>query len=221
MSEEELIIKGLRAGVLVTLPAVRWAKQRDLLVKHLQTRESFFKGGRIALDVGETEWNQAALASLLKHVGDEGVCLWAVISSNEVTRKAAEEFDLATSVRQTAGSEPELTKYPTAPALKWLSGGLGEEADFEWHGDLVLIGDVSAESSVTCSGNLLVWGKVSGKVSFGGQLLMLHCDHPTVSWHDKPIDLPKKLRKAHGVVIRAENDMILIESDLKGGFRLL
>ncbi|HNY84558.1 MAG TPA: hypothetical protein PKK82_06830 [Anaerolineaceae bacterium] len=217
----ELIIKGLRAGVLVTLPGVLWTRQRDLLIKHLQARERFFKGGRIALDVGGTEWNQAAIASLLKDVGDEGVCLWAVISSNEVTRKAAEEFDLATSVRQTVGSEPEPMKEPIEPPLKWLSGGLGEETNFEWNGDLVLIGDVPADSSVTCSGNLLIWGKVSGKVSFGNQLCMLACDHPAVYWHDKPINLPKKLRKGQGVVIRADNDMILIESDLKGGFKLL
>ena len=78
----ELTIKGYRGGVLITLPAVSCFAQRDLLIRRIQSQERFFKGGRIALDVGETAWNEEQISRLLRDLSDEGVCLWAILSTS-------------------------------------------------------------------------------------------------------------------------------------------
>ena len=44
-----------------------------MVISRIQTQERFFKGGRIALDVGETDWTEEQLMPLMGKLSDEGV----------------------------------------------------------------------------------------------------------------------------------------------------
>lgn len=83
MNKLDLQVKGIHGGVLITLPSVPWYQQLDLLVGRIQAQERFFKGGRIALDVGSTDWSGEQVLKLLKDLADEGVCLWTILSNSE------------------------------------------------------------------------------------------------------------------------------------------
>jgi len=72
---DEISVRGIKGGVLINLPEKPWYVQRDMLILRIQTQERFFKGGRIALDVGGAEWSQDQLFKLLRDLSDEGVCL--------------------------------------------------------------------------------------------------------------------------------------------------
>lgn len=227
MSETELIIKGIRSGVLVTLPEGRWSKQHDILIKHLQTQERFFKGGRIALDVGTTEWKLDALRGLLRDVGDEGVCLWAILSTNPVTSQAAEALELATKVKPDNDVEAVPAPIAQEPGTLWLSDLSDRDSSDEWDGNLVLLGDLPADAAIQVSGSMVIWGKAMGTIRFGtrethkSQLRLLSCENPTIFMNNESVDLPKKLRKGQAISVRMVEDRIIVETDLKGGFRLI
>ena len=95
---EEISVRGIKGGVLISLPDKPWYQQRDMLISRIQTQERFFKGGRIALDVGVADWSQDQLFKLLRDLSDEGVCLWAVLTTSETTLASARSFELQTSI---------------------------------------------------------------------------------------------------------------------------
>jgi septum site-determining protein MinC len=227
MAEAEISIKGIRSGVLLTLPEGRWTKQHDILIKQLQTQERFFKGGRIALDVGDTEWNLDALRSLLRNVGDEGVCLWAILSTNPVTVQAAESLELATKVKPEKETEVSVDPVPQKPGTLWLTKLPEGEKLVEWDGDLVLLGDLPGGTEVQVTGSVVIWGRAMGTIRFGTQepdknhLRLLTCDNPTIYFNVVLIELPKKMRKAQAISVRMVEGQVIIESELRGGFKLI
>lgn len=227
MTESELIIKGIKSGVLMTLPEERWTRQHDVLIKHLQTQERFFKGGRIALDVGNTEWKLEALRGLLRDVGDEGVCLWAVLSTNPVTSQAAEALELATKVRPDNDVEPLTAPAARESATLWLSDLSERSSSEEWDGNLILLGDLPAGATIQITGSLVIWGKAMGTIHFGtkepsqSQLRILSCENPTIYLNHELVDLPKKLRKGQAISVHIVEGRVVVETDLKGGFRLI
>lgn len=95
---DEITVRGIKGGVLISLPEKPWYQQRDMLISRIQTQERFFKGGRIALNVGGADWSQEQLFKLLRDLSDEGVCLWAVLTTSEITLDSARNFELQTSI---------------------------------------------------------------------------------------------------------------------------
>lgn len=226
MTEREFSIKGIGPGVLITLPTVRWSKQRDILVRHLQTQERFFKGGKVAIDVGETEWQLEDLRGLIRDVGDEGVGLWAVIGTSQITRQSAESLQLATTIKPMVQVEPKPVAAQREEGTLWLEAFPEDVTKLEWEGNLVLAGDLPQEKEICIGGSVIVWGKAMGTIRFGvkkpdeSQLRLLICTTPTVYLGESPVEIPKKLRCGRAVHIYRRQGKIEVESDLKGGFRL-
>ena len=53
-SQNDLIqIKGLRDGLLISLGAGEWRDLQTLLFQQIDERSAFFRGARLAVDVGE------------------------------------------------------------------------------------------------------------------------------------------------------------------------
>lgn len=227
MTETEFTIKGIRSGVLVTLPEGRWLRQHDSLIKQLQTQERFFKGGRIALDVGNAEWNLDALRGLLRDVGDEGVCLWAILSTNPVTIQAVEALELATKVKPESDVPSAFSPVSQEPGTLWLSALPDRESLAEWDGNLVLVGDLPADAEIRVTGSVVIWGKAMGIVRFGtkephkSHLKLLACENPTIYLNNELVDLPKRLRKEQAISVRMVEGQVVVETNLKGGFRLV
>lgn len=227
MTEREFTVKGIRSGVLICLPEVRCSKQRDVLIKHLQTQERFFKGGRIAVDVGGVEWTLDTLRGLLRDVADEGVCLWAILSTNAETAKAAEALELATKVKPDTEDETISPMPPKQPEMIWLFGLPDGRPVIECDGNLVLVGDLPEEREIRATGTVLIWGKATGTIRFGSAdpanayLKLLESDNPRIFLNENEVTLPKKLRKAQAVSIRVAENSIVVEADLKPGFNIL
>ena len=45
-------IKGMRDGLLVSLPPAEWDEQSSALLAQIDSQQAFFQGARLALDVG-------------------------------------------------------------------------------------------------------------------------------------------------------------------------
>lgn len=217
MNKLDLQVKGIHGGVLITLPSVPWYQQRDLLVGRIQAQERFFKGGRIALDVGSTDWSGEQVLKLLKDLADEGVCLWTILSSSEKTRQAAEYHGFPTSLpdpnkKPIENQLSETAKIESVDNIACLSRSLAEGERFQHHGDLLLIGDIPHDAELEVKGSLILWGTLHGIAAVSAdshqviEVRLLKIVDGRIMVEGKELEIPPKLRKQNGlVIIRNEN----------------
>lgn len=217
MNKLELQIKGIHGGVLITLPVVPWYQQRDLLVGRIQAQERFFKGGRIALDVGATDWSEEQLLKLLKDLSDEGVCLWTILSSSETTKQASEYHGFPTTLpnpnRTTDESKPpSLEQKSELAGFSCLPRSLAEGENFQHNGDLLIIGDVPVNARLDVTGSLVLWGTLSGLANVNTNsdptrtVRLLKIDSGRLNLDGIEVEIPAKHRKQTNLVVsRGEN----------------
>jgi len=226
---EEISVRGIKGGVLIGLPEKPWYLQRDMLISRIQTQERFFKGGRIALDVGGADWSQDQLFKLLRDLSDEGVCLWAVLTTSEITLASAQSFELQTSISaQNAAGKPENTQLPEDEAsVEWCIKPLekGEKVAFKANG--VVIGDVPEEAEVVAFGSLLIWGTVLGSVKAGcggdqlSQLCVLRYAGSGLSLCGQVVDVPKKMINTIPLEIHYDAGAVQLQEAVARKFKLL
>ena len=221
MNTLELQIKGIHGGVLITLPAASWFQQRDLLIGRIQTQERFFKGGRIALDVGSTDWSEEQLLKLLKDLADEGVCLWTILSSSEITRQAAEYHGFPTTLPDPSRKPGESPQQPTeeedgVESFACMERSLAEGEHFQHSGDLLMIGDIPTDAKLEVTGSLVLWGTLHGIAVVNQaeesvtnvRLLKIEDGHLVIDGEE--IEIPAKLRKHNGLVVsQGENGFVI------------
>jgi septum site-determining protein MinC len=163
-------IKGIRDGLLVTLGGADWPDLLTAFVKNVDERALFFKGARVALDVGDNELRVAELSKLRDQLSERGIALWAVLSEDPVTERTAQNLGLATRLAKPSpvhARQPE----PVLPedAAKWVQGPLRSGMSIRHDGDVVVMGDVNPGAEIVAAGSVIVWGRLRGVVHAGAQ----------------------------------------------------
>ena len=94
----ELTIKGTRNGLVINLPETGDLEDvlRQLQVR-LQATASFFRGGRVALQVGQRDLSKEDVERIGVLLDEQEVSLWSVSSQSEMTQSAAGEWGLETA----------------------------------------------------------------------------------------------------------------------------
>lgn len=161
-------IKGVRDGLLITLPEGNWPDVEASLLETIDQQGTFFRGARVALQLGGRELGAAELGGLRDHLSEREVVLWAVLSESEATRTAAADFGLAT----TLGSGTAADHRPPAADLAADSAILVARtlrSGYRLHhpGHVVVIGDVNPGAEIVAGGNVVVWGRLRGVVHAG------------------------------------------------------
>ncbi len=160
-------IKGIRDGLLVTLGGGDWKSLLAELDTHLGKSAQFFKGARVALEVGARELSAAEIEAVRDLLASNEITLWAVVSESPVTQKAAQQLQLDTALParttsvhedQEGGSElPALLVHRTLRSGQFL----------RYAGHVVLLGDVNPGAEIVAGGDVIVWGKLRGTVHAG------------------------------------------------------
>lgn len=164
-------IKGLKDGLLVTLGEGAWQDRLEELVLHVQQQEKFFRGARLALDVGNRILYSSELEQLRAKLAEKGVVLWAILSNSPATEQAAQELSLATRItpprsdRVIRPVDPNLPGEAAILVQKTLRSGF----KVAYHGHVVVLGDVNPGAEITASGSIIVWGKLRGVVHAGAE----------------------------------------------------
>ncbi len=175
----QISIKGIREGLLVTVPdRGSFADLLALMKAELRQKQAFLQGSQVALQVGYRKLVKADLRDLQALFEQNQLELWAVLAEEPAVREAARELALATrlSGSQTdlngnflsQAAEPE-TAVPDVP----LQGGLilketlrsGRSIYHEGH--VVVIGDVNPGAEIVAGGDVIVWGRLRGLVHAG------------------------------------------------------
>jgi septum site-determining protein MinC len=162
-------IKGLRDGLLISLPAAPWDEQSTALLSQIDGQPTFFQGARLALDVGPQAIKVNEMVELRDHLSDRGVSLWAVISESSTTEKTAQLLGLATRVSKPRPEELQsldARNVPEETAL-FVNRTVRSGTRIEFPGTIVVLGDVNPGAEIVVGGSIIVWGRLRGAAHGG------------------------------------------------------
>ncbi len=163
-------IKGIREGLLVTIgDGASWETAEAALLSTIGERADFFNGARVALDVGARPLKAAQLGKLRDRLSDFGITLWAVVSESPKTQETARSLGLDIHL---AKPRPGRVVRPLEARAE------GEEAllvrrtlrsgmRVEFHGHVIVLGNVHAGAEIIAGGNIIVWGRLKGVAHAG------------------------------------------------------
>src|SRR5512143_2868599 len=121
-SEDGIIIKGSREGLLITLGPGAWHNVLGALEARLTATPEFFKGARVALLVGSRKLVEADVRAARDLLAHYDVLLWGLIGDDEETQHVAAVMGLDARLPQRdparprpAPAEPELISEPPPP----------------------------------------------------------------------------------------------------------
>lgn len=175
----QISIKGIREGLLVTVPdRGSFADLLTLLRTELTQKRAFLQGSQVALQVGYRKLTKEDLRDLQTLFEHNHLELWAVLAEEPTAREAARELALATRL---SGSQTDLNgnfisqvvEPETAVTSQPPQGGLilketlrsGRSIFHEGH--VVIIGDVNPGAEIVAGGDVIVWGRLRGLVHAG------------------------------------------------------
>ena len=165
-----LPIKGVRDGLLVTLPEGAWPEVRASLLATIDSRGDFFRGARLALQMDDRAVGAAELGGLRDSLAERDTALWAVISTSPATQSAAADLGLQTrlttpSVGEDDDEQPETEEE--FPQAVFLQRTLRSGQSVRHPGHVVVLGDVNPGAEIVAGGHVLVWGRLRGGVHAG------------------------------------------------------
>lgn len=173
-------IKGIRDGLLITLGGGEWPALSEALFQHVAEREAFFRGARVALDVGDQILKAAEMGSLREKLSEKGITLWAVLGNSPKTEETARLLGLATRIfsprpeRELRTLNTSLDESLNAILVqRTLRSGYKVQSP----GHAIVIGDVNPGAEIVAVGNVIVWGRLRGVVHAGAE----GDDHATVA----------------------------------------
>jgi septum site-determining protein MinC len=169
MSDSNLIqIKGLRDGLLVTLGEGGWSVLHSSLISQIDEKPEFFKGAKLALDVGNQELHVSEMTDLRDELSDREIILWAVLSETPTTENTAQMLGLATRLSKVRPDTPVQVKTVSSEdSAMWVKRTVRSGVRLEYEGNVVVLGDVNPGAEVVAGGSVVVWGRLRGVVHAG------------------------------------------------------
>ena len=169
--DDGIAIKGIREGLLLTInpDGGEWAEMTSRLAMKIDQQRGFFKGARVALDVGNRPVRHHELDSLKVLLSKREVTLWAVISSSVTTQGAASHLGLETALipQQEQMEAPEIDPEEAGEAGLVINHTLRSGRSVRYDGHVIFFGDVNPGSPVIAGGIVIVWGRLRGTVHAG------------------------------------------------------
>jgi septum site-determining protein MinC len=168
---ESLAIKGVRDSLVLTVPPTADGPLLELVLTTIDGRSAFFKGGKVAIDLGAREISAAELGRLRDRLSEREVHLFAVLSTAEASQAAAANLGLDRDLDRVTQAEEV-----TAPAIDTRLPGenailvertLRSGNQVQHAGHVIVLGDVNPGAEVVAGGNVVVWGRLRGVVHAG------------------------------------------------------
>jgi septum site-determining protein MinC len=218
-------IKGMRDGLLVSLPEGEWEAKSAALLAQIEDRKSFFEGARLALDVGSQVIRVNEMVQLRDQLSERGVSLWAVISESSTTERTAQLLGLATRISKPRPEELESLDgrgVPEETAL-FVNRTLRSGTRVEYPGTVVVLGDVNPGAELVVDGNAIIWGRLRGTVQAGaaGNLDAVVCaldlSPMRLQIADLLLQLPTALETVQPQMASVRDGSIIIETWQTGG----
>ena len=161
-------LKGIKEGILLTLPDGHWDDIESALGEKLIEGGDFFKGARVALQVGGHTLGAADLGRLRDQLGDMDLSLWAILTESIVTENAARSLGLETTLPKPPPPPiPEIDPEEEGGDAVLVRRTLRSGRSIYHEGHVVIVGDVNPGAEVVAGGDVVVWGRLLGLVQAG------------------------------------------------------
>ena len=174
MSQTYVNIRGTSDGLIVQVGAGDWNTLLAALADRLEQTPAFFRGGRVALNVGPRQLNLPQLETVGNLLKDYQVSLWAVLSESPETQRVADEMGLETSLtvphsthvlaEKMGHNGPEPAGEEQAILVRRI---LRSGQSIRHDGHVIVMGDVNPGAEITAGGDVVVWGRLRGNVHAG------------------------------------------------------
>lgn len=175
---KHIIVKGIRDGLSATLPEEgTWAEALVALETHLTAAPAFYKGGRVALIIGERALTEADMRRSRDLLVRYDVTLWAIVGEHEETERIAAglglDAQLPTQARTPQAQADDESESKGAVVDEWPDAGmvvrrtLRSGQSLRHPRSIVIIGDVNPGAEIIAGGDIVVWGKLRGTVHAG------------------------------------------------------
>ena len=173
-----ITVKGMREGVLIALNVGEWADLLAELAELVDSRKSFFGGGKVALDIGNRKLSSDAVLRLCRIFEERGVAVWAVLGTDPPTCATIEELGLETKLAPSPSPQADGSEAVALPlAVPDVAGPydvgilldrtLRSGQSVRCEGHVVILGDVNSGAEVIAGGDVVVWGRLRGIVHAG------------------------------------------------------
>ncbi len=221
MANESLIqMKGVRDGLLVTVGDGDWPTVQTALLAYISEKSGFFKGARLTLEVGNRILRAAEMGYLRDVLSDQGVVLWAVLSSSPVTEQTAQTLGLATRMNT---PRPERVVRAVENALEGENAVLVQRTIRSGFrvvskGHVVVVGDVNPGGEVSAGGCVVVWGRARGTLIAGADgneqaiVCALELMPTQLRIADMVVTLPQRKGKLQPEMVRLQNGRVILEA---------
>lgn len=170
MSQTAVAIKGFRQGVMVKLGEGDWSTCLRELEARVEAAPAFFRNSRVALDVGGRELGRTELEQVRDLLAGLHVELWAVSSTNGITRLVARDLGMVVDLETPPARQQSLPGPMGADSATdglVIRRTLRSGQILRYPGHIVVIGDVNPGAEVIAGGNIVVWGKARGVLHAG------------------------------------------------------
>ena len=171
-------IKGTREGLTITLGDGELDAMLQDLGHHLGMQEAFFRGGMVALRVGQRVLSAKELVRIRELLAEHQMILRTVVSANAETERAAETLGLRILNDSPAIGSLEDGGHVEAPpridhgTLEGTRGTLvhhivrsGQTVRHTGH--VVVLGDVNTGAEIVAGGDIVIWGGLYGTAHAG------------------------------------------------------
>jgi len=171
---DPITIKGIREGLLVTVnDAGSWDETSHALLEQIDHAADFFKGARLALNIGPRALSAAELGRLRDDLSERNLSLWAVLSESPLTTNAAQALGLNIALPSAMPqatlpqdeAEPEAAESDAVLVRRTLRSG----GRIHHPGHVVVIGDVNPGAEIVAGGDIVVWGRLRGVAHAGAE----------------------------------------------------
>jgi septum site-determining protein MinC len=179
-------IKGTRDGLTITLGAGELDHLYNELSTHLRVQGAFFRGGMVALELGERPVEAQDIARFQGLLSEHSMTLRSIAGLNEQTQCAARELglhslDLERPAPLTAERPVVVVPTPGPSAQEDQSEALARAGArglvlrrrlragqiVRHSGSIVILGDVNVGAEINAGGDIVVWGRLRGMVHAG------------------------------------------------------
>jgi septum site-determining protein MinC len=175
VSDSLVSIKGMRDGLLIILDEqYAWETTEAALVEALHTRREFFRGAKVAVQVGDRVLERDEIRRLKDKLAEHDVTLMAVLGQSAETLRSARRLDLETDFSDNApppaenkGELPPIDSDVRGESAVVIKQTVRSGNVVRHIGHVIVIGDVNPGAQIIAGGDVLIWGRLRGIVHAG------------------------------------------------------
>lgn len=168
MEEIPVTLKGTPQGILLTPRVDDWEAILRGLTLALQDADSFFRGGRVIVELGARAITHEQLVALRELLEAHEMDLWAILTDEPTTMRVVRSYGIRTRLPAVAAmprEQPEAAETENNAMLVQRTLRSGQRINYPGH--IIIVGDINPGAEVVAGGSIIVWGRIRGLVHAG------------------------------------------------------